>query len=204
MIIGIDVGGTHTDAVVLSRNGIEKKVKVSTDSEDLFNTILSGFTKLMENIDPKKIKRVVISTTLTTNAIVQRNLNPVGMIVSAGPGIDPEVFRTGKHYYCVAGSINHRGSQKSSVNKMEIEDIAKKMKNDGIEYVGVVSKFSIRNPSHEILIRRVLNRYFKKIFLGHNVSGNLNFPRRIATTHLNTAVYSLHTSFFKAVQQRKV
>ncbi len=201
MIIGIDVGGTHTDAVVLSRNGIEKKVKVSTDSEDLFNTILSGFTKLMENIDPKKIKRVVISTTLTTNAIVQRNLNPVGMIVSAGPGIDPEVFRTGKHYYCVAGSINHRGSQKSSVNKMEIEDIAKKMKNDGIEYVGVVSKFSIRNPSHEILIRRVLNRYFKKIFLGHNVSGNLNFPRRIATTHLNTAVYSLHTSFFKAVQQ---
>ena len=32
MIIGIDVGGTHTDAVLLSRNGIEKKVKVSTDS----------------------------------------------------------------------------------------------------------------------------------------------------------------------------
>ncbi len=200
MIIGIDVGGTHTDAVLLSRNGIEKKVKVSTDSEDLFNTILSGFTKLLNGVEPNDIKRVVISTTLTTNAIVQQNMNPVGMIVSAGPGIDPKAFKTGNHYYCVTGSINHRGSQKARVNEMEIEDIAKKMAKDGIEYVGVVSKFSVRNPSHEILIKRVLNKYFKKIFLGHHVSGNLNFPRRIATTHLNAAVFSLHKSFFEAVK----
>ena len=200
MIIGIDVGGTHTDAVVLSHNGIEKRVKVSTDSNDLFNTILSGFTKLLKNIDPKKIKRVVISTTLTTNAIVQQKIKPVGMIVSAGPGIDPQAFTTGEQYYCVTGSINHRGSQKARVNEMQIEDIAKKMQNAGIEYVGVVGKFSIRNPSHELLIKRILNRHFKKIFLGHHISGNLNFPRRIATTHLNAAVFSLHKSFFKAVK----
>ncbi|MDA3915939.1 MAG: hydantoinase/oxoprolinase family protein [Deltaproteobacteria bacterium] len=200
MIIGIDVGGTHTDAVVLSRNGIEKKLKVSTDSANLFDTILSAFTQLLDSIDPDDIKRVVISTTLTTNAIVQQNMNQVGMIVSAGPGIDPNAFKTDDHYYCVAGSINHRGIQKAAVNEMEIEDIAKKMKKAGIEYVGVVGKFSVRNPSHEILIKRVLNRYFKKIFLGHHVSGNLNFPRRIATTHLNAAVFSLHKSFFEAVK----
>ncbi|MBT6340570.1 MAG: hydantoinase/oxoprolinase family protein [Desulfobacula sp.] len=200
MIIGIDVGGTHTDAVLLSSDGIKKKVKVPTDSADLFNTILSGFTQLLDNIDPKNIKRIVISTTLTTNAIVQQNMNPVGMIISAGPGIDPSAFNTGEHYYCVAGSINHRGREKAPVNKMEIEDIAKKMKKAGIEYVGVVSKFCVRNPSHEILIRRILNKYFKKVFLGHHVSGNLNFPRRIATTHLNAAVFSLHKSFFEAVK----
>ena len=201
MIIGIDVGGTHTDAVLLSSNGIEKKIKVSTDSTDLFHTILSGFTQLLDNIDPKKIKRIVLSTTLTTNAIVQQNMSPVGMIVSAGPGIDPEAFKTGEHYYCVTGSINHRGREKAPVNTIEIEDVAKKMKTAGIEYVGVVSKFCVRNPSHEILIKRILNKYFKMIFLGHHVSGNLNFPRRIATTHLNTAVFSLHKSFFEAVKQ---
>lgn len=201
MIIGIDVGGTHTDAVLLSSNGIEKKVKVPTDSTDLFNTILSSFTILLDKIDPKKIKRIVISTTLTTNAIVQQNMDPVGMIVSPGPGIDPESFRTGEHYYCVAGSINHRGREKAPVNKMEIEDVAKKMKKAGIEYVGVASKFCVRNPSHEILIKRILNKYFKKVFLGHHVSGNLNFPRRIATTHLNAAVFPLHKSFFEAVKK---
>lgn len=201
MIIGIDVGGTHTDAVLLSSSEIKKQVKVTTDSQDLFQTILNGFNQLLEGTDPKKVQRVVISTTLTTNAIVQQTMSPVGMVVSAGPGIDPEVFRTGEQYYCVTGSINHRGREKAPVNEMEIEDIAKQMQKAGIEYVGVVSKFCVRNPSHEILIKRILNRYFKRVFLGHHVSGNLNFPRRIATTHLNTAVFSIHKSFFEAVKQ---
>jgi N-methylhydantoinase A len=201
MIIGLDVGGTHTDAVLLSDKGIEKKVKVLTDPEDLFITVLTGFKKLMDQTDPNLIDRMVISTTLTTNAIVQKKMAPVGMIVSAGPGIDPENFRTGDHYHCVHGSINHRGREKAPVNKIQIEDIAKEMKKKGVEYVGVVSKFCVRNPSHEILIKRILNKYFKKIFLGHHVSGNLNFPRRIATTHLNAAVFSLHKEFFEAVKQ---
>ncbi|WP_022667284.1 hydantoinase/oxoprolinase family protein [Desulfospira joergensenii] len=200
MIIGLDVGGTHTDAVLISSTGIEKKIKVPTDPDDLFKSVLSGFTRLIDDIDPKQVERVVISTTLTTNAIVQQTMEPVGMIVSAGPGIDPEFFRTGEHYYPVAGSINHRGREKAPVNEIQIKDIAKKLKKAGVEYVGVVSKFCVRNPSHEILIKRILNKYFKKVFLGHHVSGNLNFPRRIATTHLNAAVFSLHKSFFEAVE----
>jgi N-methylhydantoinase A/oxoprolinase/acetone carboxylase beta subunit len=84
---------------------------------------------------------------------------------------------------------------------MEIEDIGVRLKKAGVKYVGVVSKFSIRNPSHEILIKRILNKHFKKIFLGHHVSGNLNFPRRIATTHLNAAVFDLHKTFFQAVKK---
>jgi len=201
MIIGLDVGGTHTDAVLLSSNGIEKKVKVPTDPANLFNSVLSGFTKLLEDTDPGAIERVVISTTLTTNALVQKDMGPIGMVVSAGPGIDPELFSTGDHYYTVAGSINHRGREKAPVNKMEIEDVAQKLKKDGVEYVGVVSKFCVRNPSHEILIKRILNKHFKKVFLGHHVSGNLNFPRRIATTHLNAAVFDLHKTFFEAVKK---
>jgi N-methylhydantoinase A len=201
MIIGLDVGGTHTDAVLLSSKGIEKKVKVPTDPNNLFKSVLSGFSKLLDGVDPGAVKRVVISTTLTTNAIVNQKMGPIGMIVSAGPGIDPKYFSTGDHYHCVSGSINHRGREKAPVNKMEIEDIGKKLKKAGVEYVGVVSKFSVRNPSHEMLIKRILNKHFKKIFLGHHVSGNLNFPRRIATTLLNAAVFDLHKTFFEAVKK---
>jgi N-methylhydantoinase A len=43
MIIGIDVGGTHTDAVLLSQAGIEKKIKVPTDSSDLSAQFFRAF-----------------------------------------------------------------------------------------------------------------------------------------------------------------
>ncbi|MCK5310950.1 MAG: hydantoinase/oxoprolinase family protein [Desulfobacteraceae bacterium] len=201
MIIGLDVGGTHTDVVLLSDKGLVKKVKVPTDPSDLFNTVLTGITELLTDIAPEKINKIILSTTLTTNAVVQQNVNPVGVVVSSGPGINSELFSTDKHYYKVQGAIDHRGRETKKINKQEIEEVAKKLKADGIEYVAVIGKFSVRNPSHEILIKRILNKYFKKIFMGHNVSGNLNFPRRISTAHLNAAVYSMHKDFFKAVKE---
>jgi len=201
MIIGLDVGGTHTDVVLLDNGGLIKDIKVHTDALDLFNTVLECIEKVTSGINPNEIERVVLSTTLTTNAIVQGAIPQVGMIVAGGPGIDPEFFRTNTHYYSVSGSIDHRGRRISPVNHDEIKEIGKRLEADGIQYVGITGKFSARNPSHELEIRKILKPYFKHIFLGHRVSGNLNFPRRIATTFLNAAVYPLHKRFFEAVKQ---
>ncbi len=200
MIIGLDVGGTHTDVVLIDDKGLIKEVKVPTEPSDLFNTVLTGITELLKDISPEKITKIILSTTLTTNAVVQENVNPVGIVVLSGPGINAEFYSTGKNYYVVQGIIDHRGRETQKINKKEIQDIAKKFKKSGIKYIAVVGKFSVRNPSHEILIKRILNKQFKKVFMGHNVSGNLNFPRRIATAHLNAAVYSMHKEFFTAVK----
>ncbi|MBF0210872.1 MAG: hydantoinase/oxoprolinase family protein [Desulfamplus sp.] len=199
MIIGLDVGGTHTDAVLLSEKGLERSIKVPTNQSNLFNTVLAGFETLLDGIDSSKIQRVVISTTLTTNSVVQKQFDPVGIIVSSGPGIDPELFRRGNYFYHVAGSIDHRGREREPINPKEIEHISELIKESGIKYVGVIGKFSPRNPAHEIEIANILKKNFNTIFLGHRVSGNLNFPRRVATVHLNAAVYSMHKNFFNAV-----
>ncbi|MBW2218795.1 MAG: hydantoinase/oxoprolinase family protein [Deltaproteobacteria bacterium] len=201
MIIGLDVGGTHTDVVLLDNGGLIKEIKVHTDSLDLFNTVLECIERVTSDINPNEIERMVLSTTLTTNAIVQGNTPKVGMIVSGGPGIDPEFYRTNTHYYSVSGSIDHRGRRISPVDHDEIKTIGKRLRADGIQYVGITGKFSARNPNHELEIRKILRPHFKNIFLGHRVSGNLNFPRRIATTFLNAAVYPLHKRFFEAVRQ---
>jgi len=50
-------------------------------------------------------------------------------------------------------------------------------------------------------IKAHLGDAFEKVFLGHLISGHLNFPRRIATTYLNASVYPVHKEFFEAVQQ---
>ena len=47
----------------------------------------------------------------------------------------------------------------------------------------------------------LLAPYVDRVFMGHQFSGTLSFPRRIATTYLNTAVYPVHKDFFEAVQK---
>ena len=201
MIIGLDVGGTHTDAVLLSNFKVKEKVKVTTDVSNLFTTIISCLEKLLKNYKPEHIKRIVLSTTLTTNAIVQQNTEKIGIIVSTGPGIDPEFFRTHENFYCVSGSIDHRGRQKQPINENEIKQAGEKLKENKIKYIGVIGKFSVKNPTHEISIKNILKNDFEKIFLGHNISGNLNFPRRISTTYLNALVYNVHKKFFNSVKK---
>jgi N-methylhydantoinase A/oxoprolinase/acetone carboxylase beta subunit len=201
MIIGLDVGGTHTDVVLIGKNGLEKETKVLTDPADLFNSVLSGISTITEDIDPEEIHRIVLSTTLTTNAIVQNKISSVGMIVSAGPGIDPEHFRTHSHYYSISGSIDHRGREIQALDLEEITRVAEAFKKEGIQTIGVVGKFSVRNPLHELKIAKILRDDFDKIFLGHQISGHLNFARRIATTYLNAAVYPVHIEFYEAIQK---
>ncbi len=201
MIIGLDVGGTHTDAVLLGETGLVREIKVPTDPIELFRSILNSLDEITSGVPFSEIRRIVLSTTLTTNAIVQGQLPPVGMIVSGGPGLDPALFRTNPHYFTVSGAIDHRGREIRPVAANEIRGIAGVLKKEGIRHVGVVGKFSVRNPSHEIKIHDMLADSFERVFVGHRVSGSLNFSRRIATTYLNAATCPIHHSFFEAVNR---
>ncbi|MGD8366894.1 MAG: hydantoinase/oxoprolinase family protein, partial [Desulfobacterales bacterium] len=204
MIIGLDVGGTHTDAVLLGDEGVIRGIKVPTDQSDLFATVLAGIESITDGIDIGLVRRAVLSTTLTTNAIAENKIPPVGMIVAAGPGIDPAAFRTNEDYVVVAGAIDHRGREVEPLDTRQVKAAARAFREKGIENVGVVSKFSPRNPAHELTVFEQIGADFKRVFMGHRISGQLNFPRRVATTYLNAAVYPIHRKFFSAVQQSLV
>ncbi len=201
MIIGLDVGGTHTDVILLGKEGPIKQIKVPTDSADLFQTVLSGLEAVTADIDLSKVRRAVLSTTLATNLVARQKLPPVGMLVAAGPGIDPLNFRTNPHFYKVRGAIDHRGREIEPIDEEAVRSIGDDLKRQGIRYAGVVSKFSVRNPEHEKIMADLLAPYVERVFMGHVFSGSFNFPRRIATTYLNAAVFPVHKDFFEAVQK---
>ncbi len=85
MIVGLDVGGTHTDVVVLQGREIVSKIKLPTDHVNLLDTVCSGISEATKDLDPQSIERMVVSTTLATNAIVQEKTEPVGILVASGP-----------------------------------------------------------------------------------------------------------------------
>jgi N-methylhydantoinase A len=200
MIIGLDVGGTNTDVVLIGNDLILRQTKVPTDHSNLFESVWTGLEEITRNVSPESIGRAVLSTTLTTNAIVEKKLADTGMIVCSGPGMDPELFRTNDHYCCVSGSIDHRGREIQPIDPGEIRAITSQWRTAGLKHVGIVGKFSVRNPKQELEIQKLLGDDFDFIALGHRLSGNLSFPRRIATAYLNASVYPIHKRFFEAVR----
>ncbi len=198
MILGLDVGGTQTDAVLLDDGGVLAETKTPT-GKDLLGTLRTAVKEVIDAIPPGKIDRMVFSTTMATNAIVQDRLDEAGMIVSAGPGMNPEWFSVGPSFHVVGGCLDHQGFEAMPVDRRAVERAAEAIQEKGIGDVGIVGKFSVRNPAHELQIADWIGDRFSSIALGHHVSGNLNFPRRITTTYLNSALHRVHKEFLGAL-----
>jgi N-methylhydantoinase A len=199
MILGIDVGGTHTDAVLIDHLTVRKKAKVLTDENNLLASLLAVTTEIIDEEAIGKLKKVVLSTTLSTNAIVQNRIDRVGMMVISGPGLPPSLMNVPPDTHFLSGYINHRGIEISEIDPLEAIRISKHFQANGISQIGIVGKFSTRNPRQEIEIKRLIAGPFIHVSLGHCLSGHLNFQRRIATTYLNEAIWKRYSRFVKGV-----
>ncbi len=199
MILGLDVGGTQTDTVLIDGDRILAATKIST-GEDLLLTLRNALESTLAGIVPEQIERMAFSTTLATNAIVQDQLEPTGMIVSAGPGINPACFSVGPSFHVVEGCLDHQGFEAVPLSKSSVMNAAAQIEADGINVIGVVGKFSVRNATHEHQIADWVKNRFSHVAMGHTISGILNFPRRIFTTYLNASLYELHKGFSDALK----
>lgn len=203
MILGIDVGGTHTDAVLLEDLRVRKKTKVVTRQENLIESLLGVADEILHGENLRALERIVFSTTISTNAIVQGRTDRVGLVIASGPGLPAEFLRIDEESHPVSGYINHRGFEVAPVDDAEVRKLGDHFREKGIRHIGAVGKFSTRNPKQELRIRDLLKNDFRHISLGHRMSGNLNLPRRIATTYLNAAVWETYNAFVEEVLRFK-
>jgi N-methylhydantoinase A/oxoprolinase/acetone carboxylase beta subunit len=201
LYLGLDVGGTHTDAVLVGEGGVVSHFKTTTDHDNLVLSVRKAIEEVTRGTDRKKITRINLSTTLCTNAIVEDKLEEVCVIVSAGPGIDPENFRIGAHYYPVEGSIDHRGQEVKALSTDQVSRIAREVSAKGVKAFAAVTKFSTRNPDQEDLIAREVGKISDITTAGHTLSGHLSFPRRIVTAYFNSAVWRVYNGFADAIDR---
>lgn len=212
MLLGIDVGGTHTDAVALDLSGpcveVVASCKVATDHDDLLSSVTRALGIILNEVDQSLIKQLNLSTTLSTNAIVENRTEDVGLLVSAGPGIDPHNFRPCRDFHVLDGSIDHRGNEIKALPSRQVEDAIAACRKNGVRVFAAVGKFSTRNPRHENVIRRMVCQCKDEngceaadfVSMGHEQGGTLNFPRRVATAYFNCAVWRLYNGFVSAVR----
>lgn len=200
MRIGIDVGGTHTDAVVVDKGRVVASAKVVTDHHNLLISVRSALESVLKSVDPKEVSRLNLSTTLSTNAIVEGRTEDVGVLVSAGPGINPDDYQVGPYYYTVSGSIDHRGVEIVAPDPDGVKELTRSCCETGLKVYAVVGKFSTRNPAHELVLAEGLMSCADFVSQGHRLSGQLNFPRRVATAYYNSAVWRVYNRFADAIE----
>ena len=197
------MGGTNIDGVIVEKGKIIKTIKKPTNRDNLFNSIWTALKELLSGYDNTKIERINLSTTVSTNAIVENKLSPVGMIIQPGPGLPYDFLACGDENVFISGYIDHRGEIIKDFNLFEIKNAIKLFKEKNIKAYAVVTKFSIRNPSIEMKIREILENEIPNSFItmGHTISGKLNFPRRVYTSYLNSAVYSIFNEFLNNIKK---
>ena len=206
MLLGIDVGGTFTDAVLLdNRNAATKGVaqvlaqaKVPTTHEDVLQCLLAALDVVLPQIEAaaSKIERVVISSTIVTNALTENKLDPVFLTVITGPGMNIKGHVPVTPYY-LTGYVDHRGKITAQIDWTKHRDLLNK-KGSGV--CAVSGKFAVREPSLEYQAEHELTKCgYKKVFLGSELSGELNFVRRTNSAYFAAQVYTLFAKFSQRI-----
>lgn len=202
MLLGIDVGGTFTDAVVLNNKAsgdvaqVLAQAKVPTTHEDVLQCLLAALDAvLIENV-AAQLERVVISSTIVTNALTEHKLDPVFLAVITGPGMNIKGHVPVTPYY-LSGYVDHRGKVTAQIDWTKHRDLLNK-KGKGV--CAVSGKFAVRDPRLEFQAEHELTKCgYKKVFLGSELSGELNFVRRTNSAYFAAQVYTLFQSFSQRI-----
>lgn len=202
MYIGIDVGGTCTDAVLLD-NGLVRATAIVPSSDDIITSLLGALDQIMKGVPAELIERVVFSTTLITNLIAEKKYDPVGLILIPGPGLSHDRYRYNTDTHIISGAIDYRGREIMPLRHEDIENAVEKLENKGYKKVAVVGKFSVRNNKHEKEVASRLKWLHPEwnVEMGHQVAGQLNFPRRVVSTMLTCATRDKYSYFVESVKE---
>lgn len=198
VLLGIDTGGTYTDAVLFSEaDGLLAKAKALTTRHDLAMGISAAVGEVLRSsgISTDAIGLVSLSTTLATNALVEGQGGRTGLVmIGFGPGdlrrdglsealgADPVIFLPGGH--------DIHGNE--SVLDMSHLDEALPELGRTISSFAVAGYFAVRNPAHEIRVRDRIRAVTElPVTCSHELSSKLGGPRRALTTLLNARLVAM-------------
>ncbi len=201
MHIGVDVGGTNTDAVLISNKSILATCKMPT-TPNIGDGVTAAISKVLEesNVSADEIKCVMIGTTHFTNAFVQRRgLLKVGMIrvgLPAARGIPPMLDwpedisnAIGKNIHLIEGGYNYDGRLNSPFDEKAVAVTAQTLKKQGIRSVAISGVFSSINSDMEDRAAEIVRQEMGdiNITLSHNI-GPIGILERENATLMNASL----------------
>jgi len=214
MRIGIDVGGTNTDAVLMEGTKVVGWVKTPT-TPDVTSGIVTALRDLLEQTkaNPATITAVMIGTTHFTNAVVERKRLMKTAAIRLGlpatqalpPMVDwpPDLREAiGNHRYLVHGGHEFDGRLISAIDEKEIREVAKDIREKGIKAVAISSVFSPVNPEHEQKAAEIVRDEIPEasITLSHEI-GRIGLLERENAAIMNACLGELAQAIVNAFEE---
>jgi N-methylhydantoinase A/oxoprolinase/acetone carboxylase beta subunit len=203
LFLGIDTGGTYTDAVLWSEGSraqpgrVVAKAKALTTRHDLAVGIAGAVDRVLAEagVDPSDIKLASMSTTLATNALVEGQGGRAALVMigfsqadlerdglKTALGSDPVIFCPGGH------DVHGRAAELD----LSALDTALAELGRAVSGFAVCAYFATRNPAHEIAARdRIRAATGLPVTASHELTSKLGGPRRALTTLLNARLISM-------------
>lgn len=210
-LIGVDTGGTYTDAAVIEADGhrVVASAKALTTRGDLAigvsGAMEGAIAALPAGLDPRSVGLVAVSTTLATNAVVEGHGSSAGVILV---GFDPSMLTRsgiaeafpGMPVHLIGGGHDHNGDERAPLDLASL-DRAIEEDAGAVDAFAVAAQFAVRNPSHEQRVRDHLIRHTgKPVTVSSELSSSLDAPRRALTAALNARLIARISTLIDAVR----
>jgi len=213
LLLGLDTGGTYTDAVIFDDaaarvgKGVIAKAKALTTRRDLSIGIGEAIGQVLAKagVRPSHIALVSLSTTLATNALVEGQGGRVCLVFIGFAAADLEraglsqALRGDPVILCNGGHTA-LGDEQGPLDLAALEREVRAVAPD-VTGFAVAAHFATRNPAHELAARALIrNATGMPVTCSHELSAKLNGPKRALTCLLNARLLTLIHHLISALE----
>jgi N-methylhydantoinase A len=223
--VGIDIGGTFTDLVLIDDASGERAIgKVLTTPDDPSEAVEQGLRGLLEreDVEASRLKTIIHGTTLVTNALIERRGTATALLTTEGfrdavaIGTEhrydmydiflekPEPLVPRSLRYGVRERVLDDGSVLRNLDEEQVRVIASELRERGIGAVAVSFLHGFRNPVHEQRVAEILAEEAPGIAvsLSSEVSPEIREYERTSTTIANVYVRPLVERYLRRLEER--
>lgn len=223
--VGIDIGGTFTDIVMLAQDGVVLTKKVSSTPDDYGRAISLGMTAIMEEnaIDPSEVSEVVHATTVATNAVLEGKGARTGLITTQGfrdvlefrrvrvpelynlDYVKPAPLVPRRLRLEVDERIGATGEIRRPLDEASVRAAATRLVTENVQAIAVCLLHSYANPVHEKRIKDIFDEILPpEIFVSysHEVLPEIREYERTSTTVVNAFLGPVMNSYLTNLKDR--
>lgn len=197
--LGIDTGGTYTDAVVmdLEDGTIIDSNKSLTTSPDLIKGIVNSIDGLKAEY-LANVRFTSVSTTLATNTTLEGKGYPAGLIL-IGYNISRKIPTD--HILSIEGRHDADGNEVEPLGDLDNVKEFVTMNQHKVSSFAISSYFGVRNPEHELMIKKTIQELTDlPVVCGHELSMDLGAYERALTALLNAQLIPVIDQFIRSVR----